>query len=355
MKITTINYGKCKKYKGFKPIAYGLFMHKQCLPLVNKTTAGDFVRFSTHNYHDESSYNRFKKVAKLEDNFIKDMIIEEAKKQGYFDLKNLFYREFLKKNNLVSEVVYQFREITRREDAKTIEKNIRRTIAKIVDLINANITSENKNKWRFFTATYDPKNYDLKKLNKHIELFLKRFAYYFKTTKRYKNNEFLNYIATVEPQQEFDYKGDKNARLHIHFLLEFKNNNTFIAQKTLEKRWRMGRVDIRKLKGNNIGAYLGAYLGNELDKLTGKKSSRLHLYPANIKILRYSKNVKRPIKKIVNYSESEKLKETHEKVSERTSWLEFTTIETTTGEKTKTTKEFNFETWRKKKEQKQIE
>ena len=87
MKITTINYGKCKNYKGFKPIAYGLFMHKTCQPLVNKTTAGDFVRFSTHNYHDESSYNRFKKVAKLEDSFVKNMIIEDAKKQGYFDLK----------------------------------------------------------------------------------------------------------------------------------------------------------------------------------------------------------------------------------------------------------------------------
>ena len=98
-----------------------------------------------------------------------------------------------------------------------------------------------------------------------------------------------------------------------------------------------------------MGAYLGAYLGNELDDATGKKSSRLHLYPNNLKILRYSKTIKKPEIKTVDYNKSLKViaKKGYKEISKKSITITFKTIKGETGEINKTEKLFSWQTFKK--------
>lgn len=67
----------------------------------------------------------------------------------------------------------------------------------------------------------------------------------------------------------------------------------YIAKVKIEELWASkGFVQVEKVDTiDDLGSYLSSYLTN-LEN--GKKNSRLHLYPTNINIYRYSRNCKKP-------------------------------------------------------------
>ena len=157
-------------------------------------------------------------------------------------------------------------------------KSVKQTVKKIRNLINANFNGMSDNEY-FITLTYKENMQDTKRLYKDFEKFIKRLKYDF---------ENLLYIGVVEPQ--------KRGAWHVHLLLkDIKVDNDYISD-----RWGLGFTYTTVLDSvENVGAYLSAYLTNTSDK----KGERLHMYPQNLKIVRYSRNCKRPYKLKLYYKD----------------------------------------------------
>lgn len=104
------------------------------------------------------------------------------------------------------------------------------------------------------------------------------------------------YILAMEPQAR--------GAWHMHILLKSDDGRPFrIDAKWLYAAWRKGRVHLRPIQDiDNAGAYLTAYLAN-LEQPDGeiesagkryKKGARLKMYPAGMRIFRYSKGIVKP-------------------------------------------------------------
>lgn len=106
----------------------------------------------------------------------------------------------------------------------------------------------------------------------------------------------VEYIVALEPQAR--------GAWHMHTLIKSDDGRPFrIDAKWLYKAWNKGRVHLRPIDDiDNAGAYLTAYLAN-LESPDGevessgkryKKGARLSLYPAGMRIFRYSKGILKP-------------------------------------------------------------
>lgn len=206
---------------------------------------------------------------------------------------------------------------------KDNKKGLYKTFANARAVINANVTDVSKVRW--CTLTYAENMTDPKRLYTDFEKFNKRFQYYCKQ-KGYSKPE---YIVMMEPQGR--------GAWHAHLLYIWDDMQApYIPNEEFRELWGHGFVRIKKLDNvDNVGAYLTAYLGDmelsevnpeEFDKVThgtstklvevdedGKKvtkaiikGARLNLYPADFKMLRCSRGVKRPVAEMLTQEQANK-------------------------------------------------
>lgn len=211
-------------------------------------------------------------------------VTRKLDKDTYLDTRNGEVKEFIHHEKRIDDT-----------------KSVKRTLKNGRDMINANITDVSK--WRMITLTYAENMTDTKKLYNDFKNFWhKEFRPAYPTADRY--------IYAVEPQGR--------GAWHIHLLAGFSYVAPFLPNEHIRALWKHGFVTIRQIDNvDNVGAYLCAYLSNipvdeakalNLDK-NGKiidadalddngkpikkkvvKGARMHLYPAGMRIFRWSRN-----------------------------------------------------------------
>ena len=202
--------------------------------------------------------------------------------------------------------------------------SVRRTLANIRRVINANCSDARSLRW--VTLTYAENMQDSKRLYKDYEKFWKRFVYYCKKHGLGKPE----YIAIAEPQGR--------GAWHLHCLFRwdgvapFLDNNTVFAP-----LWGHGWTKIKAVKTDcdNLGAYFSAYLADmplddfqaiygecpfeavekdfldddgEVKKKKFIKGGRLRLYPSGMNIIRTSRGIVLPKSEIISAEQAEKEK-----------------------------------------------
>lgn len=225
-----------------------------------------------------------------------DPMIRKLNKDEYLNLRN-------------GEII----EVDHTENRSQDLKSVARSLAKLRDLINANVTDPSRCRW--VTLTYAENMKDPNKLQKNFEKLAEKIR------KKYGSMEYIN---AAEPQGR--------GAWHLHCLFIFPDKAPFIPNEDLAKMWRKGFVTIKKLESvDNVGAYLTAYLGDmelpEDEKIEvpkerlkeveieedGKKKTkrfikgaRLYMYPTGFNIYRYSRGCKKPEITREAYSEARK-------------------------------------------------
>lgn len=213
-------------------------------------------------------------------------------------------------------------------------QSIRRTMTRILEIINTNITEPKKTNW--VTLTYSQHMTDTKRLYKDYDRFWKRFLYY-TFQMGYWQEVKPEYIAIAEPQGTGSW--------HLHLFIIWDRATPFIAndentfemigrerysgEKTMSELWKQGFTKTQKVRDTtNPGAYFTTYLTDlpldEVDQLSsdqkneiyktskgikeksldddqGNKSkkkfvkgARLVFYPPGFNIIRSSKGIKEP-------------------------------------------------------------
>ena len=201
--------------------------------------------------------------------------------------------------------------------------SMKKTISKLRDKINANVSDPLKLRW--VTLTYRQEDgepmTDTKKLYKDAEKYHKRLNYY--CSKR--GIDRPEYIEVVEPQA--------SGAWHLHELLIWDKEAPYISNADLAEIWGNGFVTIKAIPRNcdNIGAYLTPYLTDleidpntkDFDALKGEnikevelddngekvlkkfvKGARLHFYPPGMNLYRCSRGIKQPTKETMSYEEA---------------------------------------------------
>lgn len=205
---------------------------------------------------------------------------------------------------------------------------VRRSLAKLRDLINANVTDTRNVRW--CTLTYAENMRDAKRLYEDFKKFNMRFRYWLENH----DLTFPQYIAVAEPQGR--------GAWHMHVLYIWDSPAPYLDNDSVfAPLWGHGFTKVKALRGDmdNLGAYLSAYLGDmefsEYEKLSdsekvsavrggceivekavdvrGKrvkkriiKGARLALYPPGFNIFRCSRGVKRPVERWVKVGEAKK-------------------------------------------------
>lgn len=215
----------------------------------------------------------------------------------------------------------EIKDIEHHKTRKDNKKGLYKTFANARAVINSNVTDVEKVRW--CTLTYKENMTDTKRLYDDFKKFNMRFQWYCKQ-KGYSKPE---YIVMMEPQGR--------GAWHAHLLYIWQDQKApFIPNKDFAELWGQGFVKIKKLDNvDNVGAYLTAYLGDmELEQIQDKsklngaeikqveiededgtkvtkaiiKGARLDLYPADFKMLRCSKGVKRPVESMMYQDEVSK-------------------------------------------------
>lgn len=212
----------------------------------------------------------------------------------------------------------EIKDIEHHKTRKDNKKGLYKTFANARGIINANVTDVSKVRW--CTLTYKENMTDTKRLYEDFKKFNMRFQWYCKQ-KGYSKPE---YIVMMEPQGR--------GAWHAHLLYIWQDQKApYIPNADFAELWGQGFVRIKKLDNvDNVGAYLTAYLGDmeleqiqDVSKLNGAqvkqvqiededgtkvtkaiiKGARLDLYPADFKMLRCSKGVKRPVESMMYQDE----------------------------------------------------
>ncbi len=194
--------------------------------------------------------------------------------------------------------------------------NVAKSLKRLRDLLNANITDVSKCRW--VTLTYADNMTDPQKLRFDAENCIKRLR------KIYGRFE---YITAAEPQGR--------GAWHLHCVFIFPDKAPYMANETVAHAWNKGFVTVKSLDSvDNVGAYLTAYLGDiELDDMQGMeilesakgikeitykdsngdiqtkryiKGARLSMYPPKFNIYRKSKGIKNPEVSVVLYKDAKK-------------------------------------------------
>ncbi len=198
------------------------------------------------------------------------------------------------------------------------ENSIRKTMRRIRELVQTNITDHKKVRW--VTLTYAENMTDGKRLYEDFRRFNQRFTYELNKREIPKPS----YIAVAEPQQR--------GAWHLHVLFIWKNRLApYIKNDDLARIWGHGFTKITALKDDNIANYLLAYLsdldipenaneffpeGSEGVKIINTESGqtkrivkglRLNLYPSHFNIVRCSRDIRKPVKRRLSYDEALKL------------------------------------------------
>ena len=203
-------------------------------------------------------------------------------------------------------------------------QSVRRTLANLRGIINANCIDEEKMRW--VTLTYAENMTDTERLYSDFKRFWMRFCRWCKKQKISKPE----YIAVAEPQGR--------GAWHMHLVLIFADKAPYIANnEVLAPLWEQGFTKIKAVHGvDNLGAYFSAYLADiPLDEYerdaddttmyeiksavvvdddghdTEKKfvkGARLHFYPSGMNIYRCSRGIKQPTVTTMSNEEYQKKK-----------------------------------------------
>ena len=254
---------------------------------------------------EEPLYIDPKKIVRLTEmgNITEIMYSETRSKGGYITkLDNEYYCD-----NRTGEVK-EFQHIENRsQDLQNVAKSLKR----LRDLLNANITDVSCCRW--LTFTYADNMTDPKKLAFDFKNCVKRLRDIFGK---------FEYITAAEPQGR--------GAWHLHCVFIFSGKAPYMANDVVANAWKKGFVTVKRLDDvDNVGAYLTAYLGDmELSEVTDPKSlinnkgikeveytdengkkavkkyikgARLCMYPPKFNIYRKSKGIKEPTISLVPY------------------------------------------------------
>lgn len=217
--------------------------------------------------------------------------------------------------------VLEYQHIDNRSECK---ESIRVTLARIRNIINANILEPKNCRW--LTFTYADNMTDTKVLYLDFEKFWKRFLYWCKKL-GYSKPE---YIVVIEPQGR--------GAWHIHAFFIWEELAPFIPNDIVASLWGHGFTTTKAVSDvDNVGAYFSAYLGDmpvddiqefsksEKEKVLSSgevveksstdeqgnikqkkfvKGGRLYLYPSGLKIIRTSRGIRQPEIEYLPYSEA---------------------------------------------------
>lgn len=207
----------------------------------------------------------------------------------------------------------EVKDCIRTENRSQSVNEVRKSLGRLRDYINTNVTDVSKCKW--VTLTYKENMTDTKKLYEDFKNFNKRMRYHLK-----KQGYEYEYIVAMEPQGR--------GAWHAHMLMIFNSKAPYIDNdNVMSKMWGNGFTTTKKLDKNidNLGAYLTAYLGDmelfegkdlfgseyiinnnytiseaQVDE-EGKKVSkafikglRMALYPPKFNLYRCSRGIKKP-------------------------------------------------------------
>lgn len=193
-------------------------------------------------------------------------------------------------------------------------QGIRRTLERVRNLINTNVTEPSHCRW--LTFTYADNMTDTKRLYFDYSKFWKRFCYWCDCNSIVRPE----YITVQEPQGR--------GAWHIHAFFLWDSKAPFIPNDIIARLWGHGFTKIKAMQDcDNAGAYFSAYLGdmpldevkqldiddqqkacimNSVDekefadeqgnikKKKFVKGGRLFLYPPGMNIVRTSRGVKQP-------------------------------------------------------------
>ena len=226
------------------------------------------------------------------DSYASRCSIKKLDKHTYIDLATGDIKEFKKMENRACDIA-----------------SVRKSLGRLRDYINTNVTDVNNCKW--ITLTYAENMTDPKRLYKDFKNFNKRLRNYLK--------QKYEYIVAMEPQSR--------GAWHAHIVMIFDNNAPFIPNDKMAEIWGHGFTTTKKLDDvDNVGAYLTAYLGDmdvdeavqddevlqralngsmqvkevevEVDGNKVKKSylkgARLYMYPPQFNLYRCSRGIKKP-------------------------------------------------------------
>lgn len=207
--------------------------------------------------------------------------------------------------------IKQFKHGSSRMDAK---QTLRQSFKRLRNIIDCNVTTQNRDHIHWITLTYAENMTDNKRLYEDFRKFNMRLKYWCK--KEFPDNSY-EYIAVAEPQAR--------GAWHLHLILIWKEKAPFIKNENLAEIWGYGFVKINALKKNvsNVARYLCAYLTDlpiedaqqcekgtfsnrkyDIKNVNDKsiiKGARLELYPAGFQIFRCSKGIKRPKESKMQY------------------------------------------------------
>lgn len=203
------------------------------------------------------------------------------------------------RDRYISATTGEIREFERSEVKGDNKDSLKKSFARLRDLINANFDEPSRT--LFVTYTYDPKRLerfgsvlDLRKVSKDMRRM-------FCNMRKSGAVPDFRHIYVVEQQG--------NGRWHTHCIFFYEEVPPYIEEELLRSWWPHGfvRVSRRFHDGEeilNVGAYICAYLTDVVtDDHKQVKNARLMNYPTNVHLYRCSRNVRRPVHREVDYSE----------------------------------------------------
>lgn len=265
------------------------------------------------------------KIEKIEENYkIPNHQIVRVKEMG--NVTELMFQEKRNSSNVIKKIsaneyidtrTGEVKEFIHIENRSQAVNEVRKSLGRLRDYINTNVTDVERCKW--VTLTYKENMTDTKKLYKDFDKFNKRLKYSLS-----KDCYKYEYIVAMEPQGR--------GAWHAHMLMIFDCKAPYIDNDFMAKTWSHGFTSTKKLDKNidNLGAYLTAYLGDmELEEAVhgvnlsalfdrhgkcryqsreveieedGKKvpktivkGLRMILYPPKFNLYRCSRGIKKPI------------------------------------------------------------
>lgn len=264
-------------------------------------------------------------VRKIEDVDINPSSLVRVKEMGNITevmFSNSYFSECnilkLSKDTYLDKRDGEIKEFQHIENRACDLKSISKSLGRLRDYLNTNITDVSKCRW--VTLTYAENMTDSKRLYDDFRKFNARLKYYLKQP--------YEYIVAMEPQGR--------GAWHCHIVLIFNSKAPYIPNDEMARIWGHGFTTTKKLDDvDNVGAYLTAYLGDmdieeinngaitidhamklckhqvkeieyeengEHKKKAYVKGARLYLYPPQFNLYRCSRGIKKPI---VSYQSEE--------------------------------------------------
>lgn len=239
---------------------------------------------------------------------ITEIMYSEKRSQGGYITK-------IDADHYVDNRTGEFCEFKHTENRSENLASVAKSLKRLRDLLNANITDVTYCRW--VTLTYAENMTDPKKLQRDFKHFNDRcrsiFGHY-------------EYITAAEPQGR--------GAWHLHCVFIFDKKAPYMDNAVVRDCWKKGFVTVKRLDDvDNVGAYLTAYLGDmELseateagislqtakgikeveyedengEKQTKKyiKGARLYMYPPGFNLYRKSKGIVNPTVSVVPYEKA---------------------------------------------------